>query len=53
MATVDRIRPAYAPWTPSASGYAAKDAYTGRHRAPGTRMLSVARMFYRGRHRRG
>jgi hypothetical protein len=57
MATIDRIEPAYTPWSPSTSGFrtadeAAKGAYVGKHRRPGTRGLNVLRMFYVGRHRR-
>jgi hypothetical protein len=52
MATLDRIEPAYKPWTPSAGGLVTEDdAYIGRHRKPGGRSLSVMRMFYSGRHR--
>ncbi|MFN2561204.1 MAG: hypothetical protein ABR571_07915 [Jatrophihabitans sp.] len=52
MATLDRIEPAYTPWTPSAAGLATEDeTYTGRHRKPGSRSLSLMRMFYAPRHR--
>lgn len=53
MATIDRIEPAFTPWTPSAAGLVTEDdAYTGRHRKPGLRTLSPLRMLYRARHRR-
>ena len=54
MATIDRIEPAYAPWSPSASGFVTDaDEYVGRHRRPEVRrVLSVFRMFHRARHRR-
>jgi hypothetical protein len=52
MATLDRIEPAYKPWTPSAAGLVTDDeTYVGRHRRPGGRMLSLIRMFYTARHR--
>ena len=52
MATLDRIEPAYTPWTPSAAGLATEDeAYVGKHRKPGIRRLSVLAMFYSPRHR--
>jgi hypothetical protein len=52
MATLDRIEPAYKPWTPSAAGLVTEDeAYVGRHRRPGGKTLSVMRMFYSGKHR--
>jgi hypothetical protein len=52
MATLDRIEPAYTPWTPSAAGLVTEDEdYTGRHRKPGIRSLSLLRMFYTPRHR--
>jgi hypothetical protein len=53
MATLDRIEPAYTPWTPSAAGLVTEeDAYTGRHRKPGGRTMSLMRLFYLPRHRR-
>ena len=55
MATVHRIDPAYAPWSPSAAGFTAtdEDEYVGRHRRPDRgRPFSLLRMFYRARHRR-
>jgi hypothetical protein len=53
MATLDRIEPAYTPWTPSAAGLVIEDEeYVGRHRKPGVRRLSLLRMFYAPRHRR-
>jgi hypothetical protein len=53
MATLDRIEPAYTPWTPSAAGLVTEDeTYLGKHRRPGLRRLSVLAMFYTGRHRR-
>ncbi len=52
MATLDRIEPAYRPWTPSAAGLVDEDTdYVGRHRKPGGRGLSLLRMFYAPRHR--
>jgi hypothetical protein len=52
MATLDRIEPAYTPWTPSAAGLVSEaEAYVGRHRRTGLRRLSVLSMFYIGRHR--
>ena len=53
MATLDRIEPAYTPWTPSAAGLAVEDEeYVGKHRRPGLRRWSVVAMFYAGKHRR-
>lgn len=54
MATIDRIEPAYAPWSPSASGFTAadEDSYTGRHRQASGRVFSVRRLFHTARHRR-
>ena len=53
MATLDRIDPAYKPWTPSAAGLATEDAdYVGRHRRRGMRRLSVFALFYLPRHLR-
>ena len=53
MATLDRIEPAYKPWTPSSAGLVTDDEeYTGRHRKPGGRTFSLTRMFYSARHRR-
>jgi len=53
MATLDRIEPAYKPWSPSAAGLATEDEeYVGKHRKPGGRRLSVFAMFYAGKHRR-
>ena len=52
MATLERIEPAYRPWTPSTAGLAIEDEdYTGRHRKPGGRGFSLSRMFYTPRHR--
>jgi hypothetical protein len=52
MATLDRIEPAYRPWTPSAAGLVIEDEeYVGRHRKPGIRGLAFFRMFYKPRHR--
>jgi hypothetical protein len=52
MATLDRIEPAYTPWTPSAAGLVTEgERYVGKHRKPGARSLSVLRMFYTGKHR--
>jgi hypothetical protein len=53
VATLDRIEPAYTPWTPSAAGLATEEEeYVGRHRKPGIRRLSMFAMFYTGKHRR-
>jgi hypothetical protein len=52
MATLDRIEPAFTPWTPSAAGLALEDEYVGKHRKPGVRRLSMFAMFYAGKHRR-
>lgn len=53
MATLDRIEPAYKPWTPSAAGLGTDDAdYIGRHRRLGMRRVSFFAMFYRPRHLR-
>jgi hypothetical protein len=56
MATLDRIEPAFVPWTPSVSGIgitddAAAEEYVGRHRRGGRRSF-FATMFYAARHRR-
>ncbi len=54
MATLDRIEPAYKPWTPSSAGIATDDGfYSGRHRKakPTRRGFSIMRMFYFARHR--
>jgi hypothetical protein len=52
MATLDRIEPAYTPWTPSAAGLVTDDQdYAGKHRRPGARGLSLLRMFYVPKHR--
>ena len=55
MATLDRIEPAYVPWTPSLSGLGlagdAVEEYVGRHRARGRRSF-FATLFYIARHRR-
>lgn len=51
MATLDRIEPAYTPWTPSAAGLAEEEEYVGKHRKPGIRRLSLFLMFYQPRHR--
>ena len=56
MATLDRIEPAYTPWTPSAAGIgtAEESEYFGRHRrlTLGRRVFSLRRLFYVARHRR-
>ncbi|MGH8862979.1 MAG: hypothetical protein ACRDVG_17370 [Jatrophihabitantaceae bacterium] len=55
MATIERIEPAYTPWSPSKAGFPAAvgdKEYTGRHRRPGTHGLRLLRMFYSGKHRR-
>jgi hypothetical protein len=52
VATLERVEPAYTPWTPSAAGLATEeDDYVGRHRKPGLRSFSLSRMFYVPRHR--
>jgi hypothetical protein len=52
VATLERIEPAYTPWTPSSAGLATdEEEYIGRHRKPGGRMFSLTRMFYSARHR--
>jgi hypothetical protein len=54
MATLDRIEPAYTPWTPSSAGIATEEeTYTGRHRRPdlGGKTFSLHRMFYTAKHR--
>jgi len=55
MATLDRIDPAYTPWTPSASGMATQpdtvEVYRGRHRKDSRRRMSLGAMFYAARHR--
>jgi hypothetical protein len=52
MATLDRIEPAFTPWTPSAAGLTTEDEdYVGRHRRPSNRVFSLMRMFYTPRHR--
>jgi len=56
MATVDRVDPAYVPWSPSAAGFTsdadrATEEYIGKHRRPGARTLGLMRMFYSGKHR--
>ena len=53
MATIDRIEPAYTPWTPSESGIGTvADEYVGRHRGALTRRFSLRQLFYLARHRR-
>jgi hypothetical protein len=54
LATIDRIQPAYRPWSPSATGIGVTEdeAYTGRHRKTGMRRLGLLRMFYAARHLR-
>ncbi len=52
MTTLDRIDPAYTPWSPSAAGMATEtDSYVGRHRRPGIRRLGLATLFYSAKHR--
>jgi hypothetical protein len=52
MATLDRIEPAYTPWTPSQAGLVTDDGeYIGKHRKPGARGMSLRAMFYAARHR--
>jgi len=53
VATLDRIEPAYTPWTPSAAGIATEDEeYVGKHRKPGMRWFAIFAMFYSAKHRR-
>jgi hypothetical protein len=57
VATLDRIEPAYTPWTPSAAGIgtAEDEEYLGRHRrlsGGSGRVFSLRRLFYVARHRR-
>jgi hypothetical protein len=52
VAILQRVEPAYTPWTPSAAGLATEEEYVGRHRKPGLRRLAVLSMFYTGAHRR-
>jgi hypothetical protein len=57
MATIDRIEPAYTPWSPSTTGFGATtddatEVYTGKHRRPGARAFGLLRMFYAGKHRK-
>jgi hypothetical protein len=56
VATIDRIEPAYQPWSPSTAGFPATDQareqYVGKHRRPGARGFNLLRMFHVGRHRR-
>jgi hypothetical protein len=58
VATLDRIEPAYTPWTPSKAGIGTTDEeYSGRHRRLGDRVgrgrvFSLRRLFYVARHRR-
>jgi len=56
MATLDRIEPAYKPWTPSSAGFQSgaitdDQEYVGRHRKSGGRSFSLTRMFYAAKHR--
>ena len=56
MATLDRIEPAYKPWTPSSAGFESASViddgeYVGRHRKPSSRGFSLMRLFYSPRHR--
>lgn len=53
MATIERVEPAYVPWSPSASGFATDEAYVGKHRAPVRAMrFAVRKLFYVARHAR-
>lgn len=56
MATVDRLEPAYVPWSPSRSGFATEDEeYVGKHRAPSlprSFRFAVRKLFYVARHAR-
>jgi hypothetical protein len=52
MATLERVEPAYTPWTPSSAGLVTDDEeYVGRHRKTGGRGFSLTRMFYSAKHR--
>jgi hypothetical protein len=56
MATLERIEPAYKPWTPSSAGFQSGavtdgEEYVGKHRRPGVRGFSLVRMFYTPKHR--
>jgi hypothetical protein len=51
VATLDRIEPAYTPWSPVAAGLGVIDTYVGRHRRRGERRRSPLALFYVGRHR--
>ncbi|MDT4924765.1 MAG: hypothetical protein QOG01_2478 [Pseudonocardiales bacterium] len=52
MATLDRVEPKFATWTPSTAGLVTDDEeYVGRHRKPHGRSFSLLRMFYSARHR--
>jgi hypothetical protein len=52
MATLERIEPAYTPWSPTAAGLVTDEGeYVGRHRKPGVRGFSLLRMFYAPKHR--
>jgi hypothetical protein len=56
VATLDRVEPAYTPWTPSSAGIGTTDEeYNGRHRRLNDtrgRVFSLRRLFYVARHRR-
>jgi hypothetical protein len=53
MATIDRLEPAYVPWSPSASGFANEDTeYVGKHRAPRALRFALRKLFYVARHAR-
>jgi hypothetical protein len=52
MATLERVEPAYKPWTPSSAGLVTDgEEYIGRHRKPSGRSFSLTRMFYTAKHR--
>jgi hypothetical protein len=53
MATIDRLEPAYVPWSPSASGFATEnEEYVGKHRARRALRFAVHKLFYVARHAR-
>ena len=54
MATIDRLEPAYVPWSPSASGFTTEDEeYVGKHRAPAKALrFALRKLFYAARHAR-
>jgi hypothetical protein len=53
MATIDRLEPAYVPWSPGASGFTTDvENYVGKHRAPRTLRFALRKLFYVARHAR-